>query len=105
MMNTKKNARTNARPIVTTLEGYAKRTKGITSVKASYFFDYVRIDIHAPKSSGKVYREMVEYLNGLMHSHEEDSNADWWHSHDEYLVDNDLVAEGETVIDVCVYHW
>ena len=48
---------------------------------------------------------MVEYLNGLMHSHEEDSNADWWHSHDEYLVDNNLIAEGETVIDVCVYHW
>ena len=100
-----KNARINARPVVTALEGYAKRTKGITSVRARYFFDYVRIDIHAPKSSGKVYREMVEYLNGLMHSHEEDSNADWWHSHDEYLVDNNLIAEGETVIDVCVYHW
>ncbi len=104
-MATKYTARKDAKAIVDALNGYMKRTKGITSVKASYFFNYVRIDVHAPKSTGKVYNEMVAYLNGVMHDCEQDSNADWWHSHDEYLVDNNLLAEEETVINVCVYHW
>ena len=102
---TKYTARKDARHIIDALNRYMKRTKGITSVKVSYFFNYVRIDVHAPKSCGKVYNEMVAFLNSVMYDCEKDSNADWWHSHDEYLVDNALVAEGETDIDVCVYHW
>lgn len=102
---TKYTARKDARPIVDALNAYMKRTKGITSVRADYFFNYVRIDVHAPKSCGKVYNEMVAFLNSVMHDCEKNSNADWWHSHDEYLVDNTLLPEEETVINVCVYHW
>lgn len=104
-MITKNPARKSASPIVNALNGYMKRTKGITEVRARYYSDYVRIDVHAPKSCGKVYNEMIAFLDSVMHDCEKDSNADWWHSHDEYLVDNDLLTEGETVIDVCVYHW
>lgn len=102
---TKYTARKDARPIIDALNTYMKRTKGITNVRADYFFNYVRIDVHAPKSCGKVYNEMVAFLNSVMHDCEKGSNADWWHSHDEYLVDNNLLPEEETVIDVCVYHW
>lgn len=105
LTTTKRNARNAARELLDTLNAYKKRTKGITSVKANYFYDYVRIDIHAPKSNGKVYNEMVDYLTNRMYSREVDSNADWYRSHDEYLVDNNLVPEGKIVIDVRVYHW
>ena len=105
LTTTKRNARNAARELLDTLNAYKKRTKGIASVKASYFYDYVRIDIHAPKSKGKVYNEMVNYLTNRMYSREADSNADWYRSHDEYLVDNNLVPEGEIIIDVRVYHW
>ena len=105
MMNTKRNARTATKELMNALNAYEKRTKGITSIKANYFYDYVRIDIHAPKSSGKVYNEMVDYLTKAMHSREVDANADWYRSHDEYLIDNNLVEEGEIIVEVCVYHW
>jgi hypothetical protein len=98
-------ARKDTRNLVNALNAYMKRTKGITSVRAEYFFNYVRIDVHAPKSKGKVYNEMVAYLTSIMPNYEADTVADWWKSHDDYLIDNNLIDEEETIVNVCVYHW
>ncbi len=104
-INTKRNTRNATKEMLNTLNAYKKRAKGITSINARYFYNYVRIDIHAPMSHGKVYNEMVDYLTKQMHSREVNTNADWYRSHDKYLMDNDLVPEEETIIEVCVYHW
>lgn len=93
-----------ANKIIDALNAYMKRTKGITSVKVSEYWNLIHIDVWAPMSHGKVYNEMVSYLKTVMYSCEEDSNADWWCSHEDYLVDNNLVPETEAIIEVCVYH-
>lgn len=105
LIYTKRNARMTTREMINALNGYMKRAKGITNVRVSYFYDYVRIDVHAPKSSGKVYNEMINYLNGIMHDCDRSANSDYYHSHDQYLVDNNLLPEGTIIVDVCVYHW
>ena len=98
-------ARKDTKDLVNALNAYAKRTSGITSVRASYFYNMVCIDIHAPKSCGKVYNEMVEYLTAHMLSREVDATADWYRSYNEYDLDNGLLDEYETVVDICVYHF
>lgn len=104
-MMTMKETRKATADLMTALNSYSKRTKHITEVRAHYFYGYVRIDVHAPKSSGKIYNEMVEYLNKVLPYSETDNNASHWYSHDEHTRDNDLVADSEVEINVCVYHW
>lgn len=58
-----------AREFINQMEKLAKRSKHITFTYKRYF-EFYRMDVHVTKPSGKVYKEMMEYLTKVFEYHE-----------------------------------
>ena len=80
--------------------------KNIDDVKAHYYCEFVRIDLRVTKTTGKVYREMVEMLNSVLPYADSDKGewaSDWWHSYDDTLMNP--YTEGKWEVELCVRYW
>lgn len=88
------------------IEAFAKRSKAIAIKRIYWGCEYVRIDVSVTKTTGKVYKEMVEYLNNTLPHAYEDTGAwasAWWHSYDDTLINP--YREGKWEATVCVSNW
>ena len=100
------NTRKDCYALVNALEKFAKRSKAISDVKANYYCEFVRIDLRVTKTTGKVYKEMVEMLNSVLPYSDSDKGewaSDWWHSYDDTLMNP--YTEGKWEVELCVRHW
>lgn len=100
------NTRKDCRALVEALEAFAKKSKSISDVKAEFYYEYVRIDVSATKTNGKVYKEMVAMLNSVLPYHDKDEGewaSDWWHSYNTMLMNP--YTEGKWEVELCVRHW
>lgn len=100
------NTRKDCYALVDALEKIAKRSKAISDVEACYYCERVRIDLRVTKTTGKVYREMVEMLNSVLrHSYSTKGEwaSDWWHSYDTTLMNP--YTEGKWEVELCVRYW
>lgn len=92
--------------LIKILENFAKRSKTIGDIEVNYYGESVRIDMRVTKTTGKIYREMVETLNSMLpytHSNKDKWPCDWWHSYDCTLMNPYM--EGKWEIELCVRYW
>lgn len=100
------NTRKDARELYNAIEAFAKRSKAITIKRTYWGCEYARIDVTVTKTTGKVYREMVEYLNSILPYNYQDEGewaSAWWHSYNDTLIDP--FVEGKWEATVCVSTW
>lgn len=91
---TYRETRKATKELVNTLEGFKKRTKHITKIDADYYEGFARIDIWAPKPNGKVFNEMLGYLNNTLTLDDKTERKEFFCGY-----------EDDLEIEVCVYHW
>ena len=97
------NTRKDVRELHKALEAFSKRSKAIVIKHVIYSYEYVDFQISVSKTTGKVYKEMVEYLNSILpyqYNDDGEYKCSWWYSYDDTLVNPYVEGKWEAVVSI-----
>ena len=89
--------------VISTIEGFAKRSKLITIVYNRTLWGRVSMQININKYN-KVVNEMVEYLKTFCNYVEEENDGSMWLHNYDYLVEDEDADVWAVEYAICVHH-